>query len=134
MKATFSSTAPQNKQALLDSVGAGVSFACALHCLAMPFVVGTLPLLGLSFLVDHAAESIFIFASIGLALFSLCWGLRTHKSYKALSILLFSAFLIGAGFFLVSETFHLLFIVLGALGIATSHLLNRRLCKNCPSC
>jgi len=127
-------TAPQGGHALLDTVGAGVSFACALHCLAMPFVVGILPLMGLGFLADHTTEAIFIVLSICLAMLSLCWGLKTHKNYKAFIVFLFSAFLIGSGIFLVSETFHLMFIVMGAIGIATSHLLNIKLCRSCTSC
>ena len=37
-------------QAYRDGLGVAASVLCAIHCAAMPFVVGFLPLLGLGFL------------------------------------------------------------------------------------
>ncbi len=118
----------------IDKVGAGMSFACAVHCLLMPFVLGVLPLLGLGFLADHTAELVFVCISVALALASLCWGYRTHGNVNVFVILFLSAALIATGLLVVHEEHHLYFVVSGALGITASHLLNHRLCKTCTSC
>ena len=45
-------------QAWRDWLGIGASVLCAIHCAAMPFVVGLLPLIGLSFLADPAFQGV----------------------------------------------------------------------------
>lgn len=53
----------------LDAVGTTVSLACAVHCLALPLVVGLLPALGLAHLLDERIEWAFVAttAIIGVA-------------------------------------------------------------------
>ncbi|MFP6616835.1 MAG: MerC domain-containing protein, partial [Candidatus Hydrogenedentota bacterium] len=55
----------------LDGMGMSASFFCAIHCALIPIVAGVLPLVGLSFLGNHAIEdtvmvSAFIIASLSL--------------------------------------------------------------------
>ena len=45
-------------QDLVDTIGAFLSFSCAIHCVAMPLLVTILPLLGLGFLASERAELI----------------------------------------------------------------------------
>lgn len=40
----------------LDRIGIIVSCACAVHCAAVPLLIGVLPLLGSSFIADERAE------------------------------------------------------------------------------
>lgn len=61
-----------------DLLGVTASIACAIHCAAMPFIIGFLPAMGLSFLADEAfhkwmAGACFL---IGLAAFVPGW--RRH--------------------------------------------------------
>ena len=118
----------------LDKAGAGMSAACAIHCILMPFVIGILPVLGLGFLADHEVEIAFVSFSILLALTSLVWGFRTHGKGHLFVLLFLSALLIASGLFLVSESHHIYFVVAGALGISVSHALNLKLCKSCKEC
>ncbi|MGH8115222.1 MAG: MerC domain-containing protein [Rhodanobacteraceae bacterium] len=67
-------TAPQLEPAprrrfatLVDRVGATASFACAVHCVALPFVLALLPLVGLGFLAGHTFERVFVACAALLA-------------------------------------------------------------------
>ena len=70
-------------QEMVDNSGACLSLACAVHCIVMPLLVTILPLIGLGFLAKERAELIFITCAIGLAIGSLAWGVRHHRSRRA---------------------------------------------------
>lgn len=55
----------------LDKTGAVLSWLCAAHCLAMPFLISFLPLLGISFLAGEGGEYIFIGLSVAVGLTTL---------------------------------------------------------------
>ena len=65
-------------QAYRDWLGVGASVLCAIHCAAMPFVVGFLPLLGLSFLADPAFHKWMVGICLALALLAFVPGWRRH--------------------------------------------------------
>ena len=65
-------------QAYRDWIGVGASLLCAVHCAAMPFVVGFLPLLGLSFLADPSFHQWMVGACLALALLAFVPGWRRH--------------------------------------------------------
>lgn len=65
-------------QAYRDWIGVGASLLCAVHCAAMPFVVGFLPLLGLSFLADPSFHQWMVGACLVLALLAFVPGWRRH--------------------------------------------------------
>jgi len=48
----------------IDRLGAGVSFACAIHCAIVPFAATILPLLGFGFLADRRVECTVFLTSI----------------------------------------------------------------------
>lgn len=121
----------------LDAAGATASWACAVHCLALPFLISLLPLIGLSFLLSETTERVFIGISIILALLSLLPAyFREHGKLR-------SIFLAAAGIGLIILT-HLLFeedltlkfifLLTGAILISAAHFLNRRLCRACEVC
>ena len=60
-------------QELVDNIGACLSFACGIHCKAMPLLNTVLPLIGLSFLANERAELILISGAIGLEVGSLAY-------------------------------------------------------------
>jgi hypothetical protein len=117
----------------LDKIATVLSLSCALHCLLLPFVLGILPLVGLSFLAHSTAEKIFVGLSIALAIFSICWGHKKHGKTDLFIILALSLAAIITGFFLFEEGEHIL-LFLGACGIATCHIINRKLCASCKTC
>ena len=120
-----------------DKTGAIVSWLCALHCLAMPLLVSSLPLVGLGFFAHEGVEFIFIGVSIFVALISILSGfLRIHRNISTL--LLFGggiALMISAdGIFEESAAGKMIFVVTGALLISAAHFFNRYLCRKCLKC
>ena len=75
MPASF--TAPTRK-AYPDWLGVAASLLCAIHCAAMPFIVGSLPLLGLSFLADPSFHKWMVGVCLGMALLAFIPGWRRH--------------------------------------------------------
>jgi O-antigen/teichoic acid export membrane protein len=61
-----------------------LSFACAIHCLAMPFLVVLAP----SFFANEWLEILFILFSLIITFYNLIKGIKIHKNY--LLLLLFS--------------------------------------------
>ena len=121
-------------QELADTTGACLSVACAIHCLAMPLLVAVLPLIGLGFLANESAELVLITGAIGLAIGSLAWGVRHHRSWRALLILIVALVFIVTARTAVEGTFEVVFYSIGAILLASAHLVNRHLCKTCPAC
>lgn len=82
----------------LDWIGISASVACAIHCLALPFLISALPLLGLEVLANHWIEYSVIILSLLLAVVALSHGFTRHHQ-RFLPILLvilgFSIILIG---------------------------------------
>lgn len=121
----------------LDALGATISWACAVHCLALPFLISLLPLIGLSFLLDETTERVFIGISVVLAVLSLLPAyFREHGKLR-------SIFLAAAGIGLIVLThllfeddliFKLIFLLSGAILISVAHIINRRLCRACEVC
>jgi hypothetical protein len=121
----------------LDKTGVAVSWLCAVHCLAMPFLISFLPLIGISFLAGEGFEYIFIGISIVLAMLSLLPAyFKQHRKIRTL--LLFAS---GICFVVLADAVFedslpgkILFVFVGAGCITAAHFINRRLCRNCQKC
>ena len=121
----------------LDRLGAAASLACAVHCAAMPLLIGLLPLVGLSFLGDKQTEIALAGLSIGVGILSLIPSYaRKHRQWRPLLLFISGAGLIIAVKLLTEEGSRLEApaMVLGALLIACAHIINRRLCRSCAVC
>ena len=119
---------------LVDNVGACLSFACAIHCMATPLLIIALPLIGLGFLLGESVELVMIAAAVGLAVGSLTWGYRHHRKWR-IFLLLGGAFVcIFIARFQVPEQYHGVFMGGGGLLLMAGHLLNRRFCRACQHC
>ncbi len=121
-------------QELVDTTGACLSVACAIHCLAMPLLVAVLPLIGLGFFATERAEVVLISGAIALAIGSLAWGVRHHRSWRALLVLIVALAFIATARTAVEGTFEVVFYSIGGVLLASAHLVNRHLCKTCPVC
>ncbi len=121
-------------QGLVDTTGACLSVACAIHCLAMPLLVAVLPLIGLGFFATERAEVVLISGAIALAIGSLAWGVRHHRSWRALLVLIVALAFIATARTAVEGTFEVVFYSIGGVLLASAHLVNRHLCKTCPVC
>ena len=120
-----------------DKTGAIVSWACAIHCLILPFAVAALPFLGLSFLLDESFERLIILISIAVALISLLPSyFHRHRQLNIL-ILFFGGitFIVSSHLFLEENlTFKIPFILAGASLISAAHFANYRACRKCRKC
>ena len=119
---------------LVDTTGACLSVACAIHCLSMPLLIAALPLIGLGFFATERAELALITGAIGLAIASLAWGVRLHRNWRALLILIVALAFIATSRTAVEGTFEVVFYSIGGVLLASAHLVNRHLCKTCPAC
>jgi hypothetical protein len=78
-----------------DKLGMSLSLLCAIHCLAMPFVITLLPLAGAAFNLDLATELLLIGSSIVLSGTILYKDYRRHHhSFRPLGVLIAAVLLI----------------------------------------
>ena len=115
----------------VDRFGIYVSAACAVHCLALPFLVAAIPTVGSILDIGEGLEVVLAIAAVILAVACLCWGFRIHRKKR-----LFLTFALAAAFIIWGQLFaegwwEVALVVTGALGLIGSHLLNRRLCRTC---
>lgn len=118
----------------VDRIGAAISFACAVHCLALPLCLAALPLLGLSFLASEVFESVMLISAVGFATLSLCWGRRVHGQNRLFLLLALALLSFAAAHAIETDPFHALLMGIGGLVLASAHLLNRKLCRTCTAC
>ena len=119
---------------ILDKIGITAASLCALHCMLLPVVFPALPLLGLSFLADHAWEHVFLLVTAVMGAFAILSGFkRYHKRLYPLYLLL-----VGVVIYWVkhdfSESLQPYFIFVGASLIVAAHLINIKLCNSCKQC
>lgn len=84
-----------------DRVGAVLSSACAVHCIVMPLVLTSLPLIGLGFLAEHWFETVVLIFAIGLACVSAVRGHKKHGKWRV--TVTFSAAVLVMG---IAHLFH----------------------------
>ena len=120
-----------------DAVGMCLSLACAAHCLLLPLALSLLPLIGYRFSMDlHSPlHSAFIFSTVLLSAFTMCQGIRMHRSLRVMLIFLSAVGFFSAAHLLAEGTTqeHML-LGLGGICLAAGHVLNLQLCKSCKSC
>ncbi|HKG05503.1 MAG TPA: MerC domain-containing protein [Pedobacter sp.] len=114
----------------LDQLGITASLTCAIHCAALPFLVTSLPLLGLSFLANAWVEITMICISVLLGFYSLLSSYRSHQKIAPVLVLLFGFAMIGSAHYLFKEMEAVL-IPIGGLTIAGAHFLNWKYSKSC---
>jgi hypothetical protein len=119
---------------VLDRIGITATSLCALHCILLPILLPALPLLGLSFLADHAWEHVFLMMTAVLGTVALFSGFKKYHRKIYPFYLLF----LGVGIYWIkhdfSEDIQPYFIVLGASLIVAAHLINLKLCNSCKRC
>lgn len=120
-----------------DNTGATVSWVCAVHCLAMPFIISFLPLLGISFLAHKGIEYVIIGISVVVALLGLLPAyFRQHHKIRTLLLFVSGICFVIFADILFEESFSgkTIFVLTGASLITSAHFINRRLCRDCRSC
>jgi hypothetical protein len=133
----------RNIHSSLDYLGAALSFTCAIHCIAMPFLIASLPLIGLGIFVNPTAENYFIAASLVIASLSFVSGFRQHRKRRVLILFVVAAALLCIGRLSMSEcmccnehfelSVPLCLAIFGGFTLAAAHLWNRH-CIKCYCC
>ena len=127
---------PQNDNTL-DRIGVIASCVCAVHCALTPLLISLVPLLGLSLLADERAEWTLVGISVAMGFLSLVPAyIRRHRRGRPLVLFGAGLLLILIARLLLDEkvSFEIPFVLLGALLIVTSHVVNLRLCRACAVC
>ncbi|MDY7026034.1 MAG: MerC domain-containing protein [Pseudomonadota bacterium] len=116
-----------------DLFAIGLSMACAVHCLLLPFLLVFMPSALAMVLDNEAFHTWMLIAVIPLSFFALTLGCRQHKRYQLLALcsvgllLMVSAVLWGESWF--GELGEKFLTLAGALFVALGHWLNHRLCR-----
>ena len=121
-----------------DKAAIGLSFACALHCLVVPFFLAIFPSSALSGLGDERIHLSLLALIIPISVFSLTLGCRVHRNLTVVSvgvagicILVFSAlFAHDIGI----ESLETVGTLLGSGIVALSHAMNFKSCRVAHAC
>jgi len=120
----------------VDRAGMALSVCCGLHCVVTPLLIGAAVGLPVGWLLNESTEALLLTAAIGTAVLSLgpsYW--RRHRRKRCLGLFATGAILLAlAKLGPVSEPLEPLAVASGAALIATAHLVNLRLCRQCELC
>ena len=117
---------------ITDKFAAGLSIACALHCLLVPsFLIVTSGALALS-IDNELIHWTILFLAIPISIYALVTGALNHNDYGV-----FLAGLAGLGILIatalsesfLSETFVIIFTLIGSTIVVYAHTKNFQLCK-----
>lgn len=112
---------------LFDRLGAFLGLACAIHCIAMPLLLGVLPALGLGFLADHTFDLVIVVLASIFAFFAARSGLRSHGDRRIVKGFVAAVLLLALGHLVGEDTLvGRIPSVLGGLTLAVVHFLNLR--------
>jgi hypothetical protein len=115
--------------ASLDTLGIAASSLCMVHCLAMPLVIGILPILGLQFLEGHSAHVILAGFVLSFALLAVVPGYLKHRRKDILGMMLVGLSLVLYATFVaertLGEAWELPLITVGNLILVATHFRNR---------
>jgi uncharacterized membrane protein len=121
----------------LDRFGVAASCICAVHCAMAPLLVAALPFLGVGFLAEEQTEWTIVLVAVAVGIFSMVPAyIGRHR--RSGPLILFGSGLcviVIARIWLEERlVFETPVVIVGAVLIATSHLLNLRLCQSCAVC
>jgi hypothetical protein len=118
---------------MLDRVAVMLSGLCLLHCLALPFLLVSLPALSV-FSAGHLHAQMLVVA-IPVSAIALAFGFRRHANRYILTFGILGMLLLVFGGTVAHSQYGLLadraFSITGALVLAVTHYFNSRLLRHC---
>jgi hypothetical protein len=121
--------------ATLDRAAVMLSGLCLLHCLALPFLLVSLP--ALSALTAGHLHAQMLIVAIPVSVIALGFGFRRHGSRYVLAFGALGMLLLVVGGTLAHSYYGIVadrsFTVSGALVLAVAHYFNSRLVRHCRS-
>lgn len=125
-------------QLLSDKLAIGLSSLCAIHCLAFPLILVSLPTLAALPLDEEAFHLWMLFLVIPISVYALVMGYRLLKHFRLLAFgivgLLFMISAVALGESLLGEVGEKALTLIGAAIIAFTHYRNYRLCQYQDTC
>jgi hypothetical protein len=110
-----------------DRIGAVVGFLCAIHCAAVPILLGLAPAMGLGFLKDEALEwGLLATAAVVASVAFIHAVRRRHPRYILVGLASGLALLVAGAVFEEHEIPSTILSVAGGVVLAVSHLKNSR--------
>lgn len=115
----------------LDRFGAFLGFACAVHCISVPLLIGVLPAMGLGFLADHAFDLAIVVIATIAAFFAARSGWRAHHDRRVMAGFGVAVALLFLGLAVGEESMAgRVPSILGGFTLAVTHIANLRLSKH----
>ncbi len=123
---------------LWDRVGIGMSVACLIHCLVLPFAVAALPFMAAEWVQSEAFHGIMALALVPVALFAILPGLKVHGRRSVASAMAAGLSLLSTAAFAggdwMSREWEIGLTVAGGAILVAAHAVNLALCRTCPAC
>jgi hypothetical protein len=117
----------------LDAAGMSVSVLCAVHCIVVPLLAGTLTAAGIGWVHNEVVEWLLVAVSCAIGVYSLFPAFhQRHGKKRCLGL-----FSLGMGCILFGKFFRgdaasdTPFVVFGAVMIIAAHTTNQYLCRSC---
>lgn len=123
-------------ESTIDRAGMALSICCGVHCVLTPMLVGIAAALPFGWLFDDSTEAILLAVAALTAVVSLVpsyW--RRHRRKRCLALFAAGVSLLAlAKLGPVGESLEPWTVASGAVLLATAHLVNLYLCKQCRQC
>ena len=117
---------------ITDKFAAGLSIACALHCLLVPsFLIVTSGALALS-IDNELIHWTILFLAIPISIYALVTGVSNHNDYGVFLVGLAGLAILSATALsesLLTETSVIIFTLMGSVLVVYAHTKNFQLCK-----
>ena len=121
-------------QVLIDKAAIGLSLLCAVHCLAFPLLLVSIPSIAALALDGEAFHIWMVIVVIPSSLYALTVGCRKHGQYRLLLIgcigLSCLVLALALGHALLGEVGEKALTVIGAIIVSYSHFRNYRSCQH----
>jgi MerC mercury resistance protein len=120
---------------VLDRLGMSASLACAVHCAVLPLLLAALPAIGLAWLDSAWVDWTMVALAAVIAIRAHRGGFRLHRSCLPSAVAVAGLLAIVTTICLLKgSASHHYVQASGAVVVASSHFLNRHLCRNCKAC
>ena len=124
-----------NSVRVLDRAGMSASLACAVHCAIFPLLLAALPAIGLAWLDSAWVDWTMVVLAAVIALRAHRGGFRVHRRCLPAGVAVAGLLVIVTTICLLKgNASHHYIQASGAVVVASSHFLNRHLCRNCVAC
>lgn len=84
-----------------DKIGVTTSLVCAVHCMALPLLLTSLPILGIDLMENKIVEMVMILLAFFIGIIALSKGRKEYSSFRPMVL-----FSIGIACLILKEVFH----------------------------